>query len=754
MAELFERLTSALAGRYKVQREVGHGGMADVFLAQDLKYERAVALKVLRPELAASLGAARFLQEIQIAARLHHPHILPLYDSDEADGLLYYVMPYVEGESLRERLARERQLPVDEALQIAREVADALSYAHSCGVVHRDIKPANILQDAGHAVVADFGIARAIGVASAQSLTGPRVIGTLAYMSPEQAEGSQYFDGRSDVYSLGCVLFEMLVGQPPFAGNTLEAVIANRLSSPIGSLRAVRELVPEAVDAAVKKALARLPADRFMSAARFAEALGTPVTVAIAVGTAQAMLHDITVARSVAVLPFENMSADPENEYFSDGVTDDIISTLSKIAALKVVCRTSTMQYKKTGKRIAAIAEELGVATILEGSVRRAGPRVRIVARLVDPRTAKQLWGETYDRQLLDVFEVQSELAQQIAGALATALSPEEKQRLEKKPTDQAEAYNLYLLGRYHANKWSEAEVQKAIGHFEGAIAKDPGYALAYAGLADAYELLSIGLSSKPATECLAQAKAMALKALELDDTLAEAHTSLAYARWLGDLDWRGAEREFRRALELSASYVTAHQWFAEYLAALGRHAEALVEIKRAQQLDPLSVPVNRAVGWVLYYARRYDEAIEEFQKTLEMDPDFLGARLVLWWVYVAKGAYDEAIADIRKQMERPGSKTLYKLMLGYASAASGKKEEARRILEELEPKLAGADRLALLSAFLLTALDAKDRAFEQLERAFQLRDPGLMFLRVAPWLDPLRSDPRYGSLVQKLGLG
>src|SRR5438105_2515259 len=496
--------------------------MADVFLAQDLKYERAVALKVLRPELSASLGAARFLQEIQIAARLHHPHILPLYDSDEADGLLYYVMPYVEGESLRERLARERQLPVDEALQIAREVADALSYAHSCGVV--------------------------------------------------------------------------------------------------------RELVPEAVDAAVKKALATLPADRFMSAARFAEALGTPVTVAIAVGTAQAMLHDITVARSVAVLPFENMSADPENEYFSDGVTDDIISTLSKIAALKVVCRTSTMQYKKTGKRIAAIAEELGVATILEGSVRRAGPRGRIVARLVDPRTAKQLWGETYDRQLLDVFEVQSELAHQIAGALATALSPEEKRRLEKKPTDQAEAYNLYLLGRYHANKWSEAEVQKAIGHFEGAIAKDPGYALAYAGLADAHELLSIGLSSKPATECLAQAKAMALKALELDDSLAEAHTSLAYARWLGDLDWRGAEREFRRALELSASYVTAHQWFAEYLAALGRHAEALVEIKRAQQLDPLSVPVNRAVGWVLYYARRYDEAIEEFQKTLEMDPDFLGA--------------------------------------------------------------------------------------------------------------------------------
>ena len=761
MAELSERLTAALAGRYKVQREVGHGGMAKVFLAQDLKYERAVALKVLLPELAAELGAARFLREIQTAARLHHPHILPLYDSDEADGLLYYVMPYLEAESLRERLARERQLPVGEALQIAREVADALSYAPSCGVVHRDIKPANILQDAGHAVVADFGIARAIGVASTQSLTGPlRAIGTLAYMSPEQAEGSEHLDGRSDIYSLGCVLFEMLVGESPFPGTTFEAVIAHRLTSPQPSPRAGRELVPEAVDAAVRKALARLPADRFTTAAQFAEALGTPATVAIAVGTAQAVLQEVfaakslAAAKSVAVLPFENMSADPENEYFSDGVTDDIIAQLSKISALKVISRTSTMQYKKTSKKIAAIAEELGVATILEGSVRRAGPRVRIVAHLVDPLTEKHLWGDTFDRQLSDVFEVQSEVAQQITGALKATLSSEEKERLEKKPTEDADAYNLYLLGRYHANKWSEASVQKGIGCFEEAIRKDPGYALAYAGLADAYELLSIGLGSKPATECLAQAKVMALKALDLDDTLAEAHTSLAYARWLADLDWPTAEREFKRALELKASYVTALQWYAEYLAALGRHDEALVQIKRAQQSDPLSVPVNRAVGWVLYFGRRYDEAIVELQKALAMDPEFLGARMVLWWVYVAKGAYEEAIADIRKEAERPGGGTVKKLMLAYAYAASGKREEASGILWELEPKLAGADRLAFLSTFLFTALDDKDRAFERLERAFQLREPGLPFLRVAPWLDPLRSDPRYGALVEKLGLG
>ncbi len=758
MSELFERFSAAVAARYRLERELGQGGMSKVFLAHDLKYERAVAVKLLRPELAAEVGPARFLREIQIAARLHHPHILPLYDSDQAGGMVYYVMPYIEGETLRHRLARERQLPVDDALQIAREIADALSYAHRAKVVHRDIKPANILLDSGHALVADFGIARAVG--TGDSSTG-HIIGTPTYMSPEQIEGLE-LDGRSDIFSLGCVLFEMLVGEPPYRGSSVLSVIANRLSVPVPSARAQRDLVPEAIDSAVKKAMATLPADRFSTAAQFAEALSTPATVAVAVGAAhamvqgaaQAMVQELAAAKSVAVLPFENMSTDPENEYFSDGITDDIIAQLSKISALKVISRTSSMQYKKSTKKITAIAEELGVSAILEGSVRKAGQRVRIVAHLVDPRTEKHLWGDTFDRKLDDIFEVQSEVAQQITGALSVALSPEEKQRVEKKATGDADAYNLYLLGRFQANKWAEADVQKGIEYFQQAVAKDPGYAVAYAGLADAYELLSIGFSSKPPVEYLAQAKAMALKALEMDDSLAEAHTSLAYARWLGDLDWSGAEREFKRALELKSSYVMAHEWYAEYLAALGRHDEALAEIKRAQQLDPLSVPVNRAVGWVLYFGRRYDEAIEELQKALAMNPQFLGARLVLWWVYVAKGAYDEAIADIRREAERPGLRTLKKLTLAYACAASGNRDEANGILWELEPKLAAENRLALLAALLFTALDAKDRAFEQLERAFQVREPGLLFLKVAPWAEPLRSDRRYGALVEKLGLG
>jgi len=745
------RLKAALAQRYRIERELGEGGMATVYLAHDLKYDREVAVKVLRPDLAADVGPSRFLREIQIAARLHHPHILPLYDSDQVGELVYYVMPYIEGETLRERLERERQLPVAEALQIAREVADALSYAHSCNVIHRDIKPANILLDRGHALVMDFGIARAIG--GGEALT-QQIIGTPAYMSPEQVDGSPHIDGRSDIYNLGCVLFEMLVGEPPFRGSTITGVIANRLSAPTPSPRAFRELVPEAVDAAVRKAMAVLPADRFSTAAQLAEALSTPATVDIAVGAAQAMALDLAAAKSVAVLPFENMSADPENEYFSDGITDDIIALLSKVSALKVISRTSSMQYKKTTKKIATIAEELRVGAILEGTVRRAGQRVRIVVHLIEPVTEKHLWGETFDRQLTDIFEVQSEVAQHITGALSLALSPEEKERVEKKATENFDAYNLYLLGRFHANKWSEEEVLKGVECFEEAIAKDPGYAVAYAGLADAYELLSIGLSAKPPLEYLKQAKSMALKALEMDDSLAEAHTSLAYARWLADLDWVTAEREFRRALELKLSYVPAHQWYAEYLAAMGRHDEALAEIRRAQQLDPLAVPVNRAVGWVLYYSRQFDQAIEELHKALAMDPGFLGARLVLWWAQVARGACDDAIADIHKELERPGSSTVKKLMLGYACAVAGRRAEATKILRELDARLASEDRLALLSAFLLAALDDRDRAFQQLQRAYEQRDPGLMFLKVAPWADPIRSDPRYGALVEKLGLG
>jgi len=402
------RLRAVLADRYTIDRELGRGGMAIVFLAQDQKHHRKVAIKVLKPELAAALGRDRFLREIETAAGLNHPHILPLHDSGEADGFLYYVIPYVEGESLRDRLDRERQLPLDDALQIAREIAGALSYAHTHNILHRDIKPGNILLSTGHALVTDFGIARAITATDGGQLTEVgTLVGTPAYMSPEQIDASQYIDGRADVYSLGCVLFEMLVGEPPFRGSSLTAVIVNRLSSPVPSPRAFRQLVPEAVDAAVRKAMANLPADRFATAAEFAEALDTsrasePVPVAIP-------------DRSIAVLPFKNQSSDPETEYFSDGIAEEIINALAQLPGLQVAGRTSSFAFKGKSADIAEVGAKLKVATVLDGSVRKAGNRVRITAQLVSVSDGYHLWSERYDSELDDVFAIQDHIARAIA---------------------------------------------------------------------------------------------------------------------------------------------------------------------------------------------------------------------------------------------------------------------------------------------------------------------------------------------------
>ena len=437
MADLLTRLRADVADRYAIERELGRGGMATVYLAQDLKHHRQVAIKVLKPEIAAALGPERFLREIETTARLSHPHILPLHDSGEANGVLYYVMPFVEGESLRCRLDREKQLPLEDALGIAREVADALSYAHSRDVVHRDIKPENILLEAGHAVVSDFGIARAVSVASGDRLTETGLVaGTPAYMSPEQAMGEPTLGPRTDIYSLACVLYELLAGEPPYTGPTAQAIVAKRLGDPVPRVRRVRDTVPVAVEEALVKALARVPADRFPSAFAFLEALTTP-------DAARAS------RRSIAVLPFANLSSDPENEYFADGITEDVIAQLSKIGALKVISRTSVIQFKKREQSLREIGERLGVGALLEGSVRRAGNRVRVVAQLIDAETDRHVWAETYDRQLTDIFAIQSDVALQIATALEAELTPDERARIGKHSAGDLEAYHLYLRGRH-----------------------------------------------------------------------------------------------------------------------------------------------------------------------------------------------------------------------------------------------------------------------------------------------------------------
>jgi len=444
-----EQLGTALAGRYSVERELGRGGMATVYLADDLRHQRKVAIKVLRPELGSVLGPERFTREIRMAAGLTHPHILPLHDSGEAGGLLFYVMPYVRGESLRQRLSRQKQLPTEEAAAIVRQVAAALDHAHGHGLVHRDIKPENILLHEGEAMVTDFGIALAAGGAAGERLTATGLmVGTPEYMSPEQAAGERTLDPRSDIYSLGCVLYEMLAGEPPYTGPTAQAVIAKRFIDPVPRVRRLRPAVPAAVEEAVMRALARVPADRFASAGALAEALTGPAS-------------DTARAPSVAVLPFRNLSTDPENEYFADGITEDVIAQLSKVRALKVISSGSVMRFKNREQSLQEIGAALDVSTLLEGSVRRAGSRVRIVAELIDAETNRQLWAETYDRELTDIFAIQSDVALQITGRLEAELSPEERSRIRQAPTDDIQAYQSYLLGKHCVSRWTQEGVDQ-----------------------------------------------------------------------------------------------------------------------------------------------------------------------------------------------------------------------------------------------------------------------------------------------------
>nr|MDQ3080758.1 protein kinase [Gemmatimonadota bacterium] len=482
MTDQITRIRNALADRYEVEREIGRGGMATVYLAHDIRHNRRVALKVLHPDLSSSIGPDRFLREIQLAARLNHPHIVPLFDSGEAGGFLYYVMPVVEGETLRDRLLRDGQLPLDESLQLVRGIASALDYAHRQNIVHRDIKPENVMLQEGEAVVMDFGIGKAVSAASDDTLTQMGMVGgTPAYVSPEQAAGETQVDGRSDQYSLACVLYEMLSGKKPFTGATAQAVLSKRFSEPVPSLRAVFNTAPDEVENAVFKALSKDATERFPTTMEFARALvashlSTPDGSPLQAGGA---------GKSIAVLPFTNMSADPEGDFFADGIADEIITALSKVKALRVVSRTSSFTFKGKNDDIREIGRKLQVSTILEGSIRKAGKRLRLNAQLVSTSDSSQLWAERYDRELEDVFAIQDEIATSIVAALRVVLTEDEKKAIEQVPTANIDAYEYYLRGRqfFHQHRRRAHEFARQL--YERAIELDPGYALAHCGVAD-----------------------------------------------------------------------------------------------------------------------------------------------------------------------------------------------------------------------------------------------------------------------------
>lgn len=647
MPESETRLREALAERYAIHRELGRGGMATVYLAEDLKHHRPVAVKVLNAELTAALGPERFLREIEISARLHHPHILPLYDSGEVDGFLYYVMPHVDGESLRDRLAREKQLPIDDAIQIAREVADALSYAHSRGVVHRDIKPDNILLESGHAVVADFGIARAITEAGGDNLTSTGMaIGTPAYMSPEQASGSRELDGRSDLYSLGCVLHEMLAGQPPFTGPTVDGLIRQHLTTQPPNITSIRPSVPPSVAAALDRALAKTPADRFNPVAQFGEALVarpvpearanaspaawfTPrwssVAVAVLLITLGAMLvisvyrgrpgPAVTPGRvpdlaSVAVLPFDNISDDPGDLYLSDGMTEEVIGQLAQVQGLKVISRTSVAALKGSGLTLPQIADTLNVRYIVEGSVRRAGNRVRVTAQLIDAETDAHLWANSYERPITDLFAVQEEIARQVTGALAVRVVIT-RPPVPASRTDVPDAYDAYLRGRYALHSRTRDGLREAMASFERAITLDPNFAPAYATQAMAYGLwVTYGYGGDPDPyAAYGRAIALAERALALDPSVPEAHMARGYVGTKAHAPSIRVSADFASALDLAPNSADVHGWYAHFLARERDYDRSLREAQRAIELDPLAP--GRRVGYALdaLAARRYDDA-------------------------------------------------------------------------------------------------------------------------------------------------
>ncbi len=773
MPELLEPLRVALADRYTIERELGRGATATVYLAQDLKHRRQVAIKVLRSDLAAVIGPERFLREIEIVAGLSHPHILPLHDSGEAAGFLYYVMPWVEGESLRQRLTRESPLPLDEALRITREVADALGYAHRHHVIHRDIKPENILLSDGHALVADFGIARALSSVSGPTLTDTGLaMGTPAYMSPEQAAASRTIDGRTDVYALGCVLYELLTGHPPFLGSTAQEVLARHTLDPIPPLRTARPELPASVERAVRKALAKSPADRFSSPDAFSEALSKPdVPPALTrrtlwSATLGAALVMVIIAsyliwerrhpsqqpsRSIAVLPFVNLSGDRNDEYLSDGIADELGTALHRVVGLRVVGWTSASRFRNRGVSMKQIGAELNVGSLLDATIRRSGNRIRVHAQLINANDGFPVWSDEYERDVNDAFAVQDEISRAIVGQLRLALGSSATSAPQRAPVS-SEAYDLYLRGRYFFGRRGADDLRKSVEYFEQAIRADSSFAAAYAGLSDVYSVLTI-FGYLGARDGFPKARGAALKALELDSTLAEAHTSLGIIHVFYDWDQSKAERELSRAITLDPQNAQAHLFRAWNMVWwVGDTAGAILEAQQARQLDPLSPLISTRVGTMFYLARRYGEAVAQLHRSLELDSLNPLTHAVLAQAYLQQRRCDLALGEGRFI---PPAFPNYEgaIATGYAKSVCGRRSEAIGILRDFEERskheYIAAGRIALMHL----GLGAKDSAIAWLGRSFDQHETYQVALARDPVFDALRTEAGFMSLMSKIGL-
>ncbi len=733
---------------YKILAKIGEGGMGVVYKAEDTKLKRTVALKFLPNEFTRDKDAKdRFIQEAQAAGALDHPNICTVYEINEVNDQTFIVMAYIEGQNLKDRL-KSGLIEIEDALEIATQVAEGLQEAHENGIIHRDIKPANIALTAkGQAKIMDFGLAKlSWGVDLTKTAT---IMGTAAYMSPEQAKGEKV-DHRTDIWSLGAMLYEMLAGERPFRGYHDSAAIHSILNEEPEPVSRLREGIPTDLDRIVQKALEKDPSDRYESMQAIILDLKAIASGANS-SSSTIKVQQAKTKPSIAVLPFVDMSPQKDQEYFCEGMAEELINGFSKIENLQVASRTSAFQFKGKGYDISEVGKKLKVQTVLEGSIRKAGDRLRITAQLINIADGFHLWSEKYDRDMDDIFAIQDEISLEIVDKLKVKLLGEEKAAIVKHHTENKEAYNAYLKGLYFWNRRNEIGFDKALSNFREAIEIDPLYALPYVGIADTFNLAG-HFTFLPPQEAFAEARGAASKALEIDETIGEAHTSMAWINTYYDWDWESAEREYKRAIELSPNYATGHEWYAIFLMGLGRFDEAIAEAQKALELNPISSMINAVLGDVFYFSRLYDKALEQYQKTIEIDPNFPWAYIWQGITYLEKQMNDQALESLQKAESISKDVTYGLGYLGMGYALAGQKEEAKKVLDRLDDLSKKKYVAWCYKAFVYTGLGEIEIAFDCWDKACEEREPDLFYIKTIPWLDKLRSDPRYEALLKKIG--